>query len=183
MGLNDSKKGFHLEASDYVTRLVVEVQKYFNGNLVRFLIPDEEEMIEGEIYALYKSENGEWCYNIKSNKGIYNDIPQGDIVERISKPVDRRSSFEKFLELMLETYKKKNHDYGNSFTESCDEHGLVAADVRISDKMRRFKSLYRKPDAAKVEESLIDTLLDLANYAVMTASYIKDKEEEDEDEW
>lgn len=75
-------------------------------------------------------------------------------------------TFRKVLDEMLNTYEKKNHDYGNSFSRSYYEFGLIAAVVRMSDKMERLKSLCKKK--AMVDESVRDTLLDLANYAVMT---------------
>lgn len=72
-------------------------------------------------------------------------------------------------------YEAKNHDYGNSFNNSCDRFGIVAAVVRMNDKIERINTLYNKESSAKVSESIVDTLLDLANYAVMTAVYLKNK--------
>lgn len=74
---------------------------------------------------------------------------------------------------MAETYEKKNHDYGDSFGRSLDKRGLMAALVRMEDKMNRLDSLAEKD--AQVNESLADTLTDLANYAIMTASWIRRK--------
>lgn len=76
--------------------------------------------------------------------------------------------FKQLTTQMAETYERKNHDYGDSFGQSIEEFGLVAAAVRMNDKMNRFKSLITK-DAQVADESLRDTLLDLANYAIMTA--------------
>lgn len=76
---------------------------------------------------------------------------------------------------MHDTYIKKNHDYGNSFDKSIDELGIVAAVTRMSDKMERLKSLVKKEAEVK-DESFTDTVLDLANYAVMTAMYLKKHE-------
>ena len=67
---------------------------------------------------------------------------------------------------MRDLHERKNHDYGDSFSKSFKEFGLVAAVWRMSDKMERLKSLCKKE--AKVSESVRDTLIDLANYAVMT---------------
>lgn len=76
---------------------------------------------------------------------------------------------------MHDTYIKKNHDYGNSFDKSIDELGIVAAVTRMSDKMERLKSLVKKEAEVK-DESFLDTVMDLANYAVMTAMYLKKHE-------
>lgn len=64
-------------------------------------------------------------------------------------------------------YKQKNEDYGNSFHNTYMEEGLAMARVRLSDKLERFKRLSRA-DPKVTEESIRDTLLDLANYAIMT---------------
>lgn len=82
--------------------------------------------------------------------------------------------FEAITREMLETYIKKNHDYGDSFTESCDKFGVVAAVVRMNDKINRVNTLYNHAEIAKVNEKIEDTLLDLANYAIMTAMYLRE---------
>lgn len=68
---------------------------------------------------------------------------------------------------MLDTYKAKNADYGDSFSKSYQEFGLTAPVVRMSDKVERLKSL-SKGEAQVKDESIRDTLIDLANYAIMT---------------
>jgi hypothetical protein len=66
-------------------------------------------------------------------------------------------------------YERKNHDYGDSFHETFVEEGMAMARIRLSDKLNRFKKLSR-PDTRQMvnDESVKDTLLDLANYALMT---------------
>ena len=61
----------------------------------------------------------------------------------------------------------KNADYGDSFSSLYKKLGLISAVTRISDKTNRLHSLCTR-DALVKEESVRDTLLDLANYAVMT---------------
>lgn len=81
------------------------------------------------------------------------------------------------------TFCKKNSDYGNSFEESLDKHGIVASIVRMGDKMNRLESL---TDASRTQqvgsESLLDTLEDLSNYAAMTACWLKSVRAEDVEE-
>lgn len=73
---------------------------------------------------------------------------------------------------MIQTYQAKNQDYGNSFEKTLYRFGLVASIIRLSDKMNRIESLSQKK--AKVEsESIEDTLLDLANYAIMTVIWLR----------
>jgi hypothetical protein len=52
-----------------------------------------------------------------------------------------------------------------------DEFGITASVVRMSDKMERLKSLTKKKTQVK-DESVKDTLLDLANYAIMTVMHL-----------
>lgn len=66
-------------------------------------------------------------------------------------------------------YSKKNHDYGDSFHLTYLEEGMAMPRIRLGDKFNRFKTLSRKLESQKVrDESIRDTLLDLANYAIMT---------------
>ena len=77
---------------------------------------------------------------------------------------------------MAQTYEDKNADYGNSFDKSLDEFGLVASLVRMTDKLNRAKQLSKQD--ARVDESMRDTLMDLANYAVMTVLRMETESEE-----
>ena len=72
---------------------------------------------------------------------------------------------------MIQTYQAKNQDYGNSFEKSLYKFGLVASIIRLSDKMNRIESLSQKKARVK-DESIEDTLLDLANYAIMTVIWL-----------
>ena len=76
------------------------------------------------------------------------------------------------LDSMLQTYIKKNHDYGNSFDKSLDEEGLASVRIRIGDKWNRFKQLSKGENVLVKDESIKDTLLDMALYAVMTVNWL-----------
>ena len=65
-------------------------------------------------------------------------------------------------------YARKNHDYGDSFHQTFTEEGLAMARIRLGDKFNRFKTLSRATEKKVTDESIRDTLLDLANYALMT---------------
>lgn len=71
-------------------------------------------------------------------------------------------------EQLNELYAKKNHDYGDSFHQSFLEEGMAMPRIRLGDKFNRFKALTRNGDQQVADESIKDTLLDLANYAIMT---------------
>lgn len=78
----------------------------------------------------------------------------------------------RFRDIALEltrTYLAKNKDYGNSFGRSVEKYGLVAALTRISDKFNRAENLILKRGTCFVkDESLKDTLGDMAAYCIMT---------------
>lgn len=89
-------------------------------------------------------------------------------------------SMENQYKHQLETFKRKNHDYGNSFEKSLDTFGLAAGIVRMNDKFERLLSLTQGDKRSLVaSESLVDTLEDLSNYAAMAACYLKGKKAED----
>lgn len=71
---------------------------------------------------------------------------------------------------MADTYECKNVDYGNSFGISVSKYGLIAALTRISDKFNRIEHIitHSVDDLEVPNETLADTLLDLACYAIMT---------------
>lgn len=68
---------------------------------------------------------------------------------------------------LTETLVAKNADYGSSIDKGIDEFGIVSLAMRISDKYNRLKNLSKQEDFLVKEESLRDTLLDLAGYALM----------------
>ena len=74
-----------------------------------------------------------------------------------------------------ELYERKNHDYGDSFHKTWMEEGIAMARIRLTDKLERFKKLTRAEQRVG-DESVRDTLLDLANYAMMTVMEL-DREE------
>ena len=75
--------------------------------------------------------------------------------------------FKEVTEWMNNVYERKNADYGDSFSKTFEEFGLTSSAIRINDKTERFKKLI-KQEAQVPDEMIKDTLLDLANYAVLT---------------
>lgn len=72
------------------------------------------------------------------------------------------------LDSIHKTYIAKNNDYGNSFSKSFEKYGITCAMVRMEDKWNRLESLVSGKKQMVSDESIKDTLLDLANYAIMT---------------
>lgn len=89
------------------------------------------------------------------------------------------NKIEKHLEICKELnsiYRKKNADYGDSFSKSYKEYGMTMCCIRIEDKLNRLKALAIKGQVKQVnDESIQDTLLDLANYTIMTLIELENK--------
>ena len=76
---------------------------------------------------------------------------------------------------MLDLYEIKNKNYGDSFSKQFQEYGLTSVCIRLEDKLNRLKSLNTQISEAKNgivdidvdDESIKDTLIDLANYSVL----------------
>lgn len=80
---------------------------------------------------------------------------------------------------LLQTFVDKNADYGNSFESSLEEYGLIAALIRMEDKMGRLRTLI-KSEAKVKDESISDTLRDLSNYALMASVWFDNKDFEED---
>ena len=81
--------------------------------------------------------------------------------------------FEAVCSELIDLQKKKNADYGDSFKKSFDEFGLTSPIIRLSDKLNRLKQLNSSNVQQVIDESIEDTLTDLACYAIMTIVELK----------
>lgn len=84
--------------------------------------------------------------------------------------MDKVKMHKSLCEELNKTYENKNHDYGDSFGETFNKLGIISAVTRISDKYNRLVSLCTKTEEEMMvkDESIQDTLLDMANYCMMT---------------
>jgi hypothetical protein len=140
--------------------------------------PESKVVKKGDVVIV----EGENIYNASSHidyqyldtDEIYNILASLKPIEEVNQcqiSTDPTLDFKAIVDKMYDTYKKKNHDYGNSFDQSLDKFGIIASLVRLGDKMNRIESLCSKQQQVK-DESIKDTLLDLANYAVMTLMWL-----------
>lgn len=72
-------------------------------------------------------------------------------------------------------YLPKNAAYGDSFHKLYSDLGIISAVTQISHKYNRLVNLAkeRNTDTIAGDESITDTLLDLANYCILTAMEIE----------
>ncbi len=92
-------------------------------------------------------------------------------------PEEKVHRFRSITDRMVELYENKNFLYGDSFARTYEKYGPVAAMVRMTDKMNRLDAMLNAPQADDLGESIMDTLTDLANYAVMTMIAIEENGE------
>lgn len=83
----------------------------------------------------------------------------------------------KILDEMADTFSKKNSDYGNAFEEILDDFGASYAVGRLKEKLKRLTQLVVSNKQEVRDESIEDTLLDMANYAVLTIMWLQKQKE------
>lgn len=84
---------------------------------------------------------------------------------------DNISKHEQVCKELNDLYQRKNHDYGDSFHTTFIKWGFPMAAIRLEDKLMRFETLIRTEQKVN-DESIRDTLIDLANYSIMTVMEI-----------
>ena len=105
---------------------------------------------------------------------IFSDFKETPIKKESEK--SDADCFKEITDKMSDTYKRKNHDYGNAFSEMYDELGINYGYGKIREKVNRIKTL-KDNEAQVANEPLEDALLDCANYCILTLmEYQKRKE-------
>ena len=94
-----------------------------------------------------------------------------------AEPVDNVTRMQELAAQIAETYRRKNADYGDSFGISVRKYGIIAALTRMSDKWNRLENLILNREKGNVgyvaDESVLDTLCDMATYCLMTVMEIE----------
>ena len=93
-------------------------------------------------------------------------------------PMNESNPFKDYTNHLAETLQEKNKAYGDSFTKSVDKYGLSVIGVRLSDKYNRIEHLITHNELKENDESLEDTLLDMAGYSILGLKYLKEHENE-----
>jgi hypothetical protein len=69
---------------------------------------------------------------------------------------------------MIDQFEAKNEAYGDSFGKQFQKYGPISALVRMNDKFSRVESLLTGTENKVKDESVEDTLIDMATYCLMT---------------
>ncbi|MDB6265119.1 nucleotide modification associated domain-containing protein [Lactobacillus amylovorus] len=86
--------------------------------------------------------------------------------------------FLKYTNNLADILQSKNVAYGDSFTKSVDKYGLSVIGARLSDKYNRIEHLITHHELKENDESLEDTLLDMAGYAILGLKYLEEHKNE-----
>lgn len=127
------------------------------------------------IYTFFENE---WNF-----KNVYENLDPNQ-VDKLQSLVNeyrnqfRGNPFKEFTDQLAETLQEKNDAYGDSFTKSVDEDGLLVLKIRLGDKLNRVSSLIKKGELKENDESLEDTLLDLAGYSILGLKYLEEHKDE-----
>ena len=88
------------------------------------------------------------------------------------------NKFSEYTNHLADVLNQKNQAYGDSFTKSVDKYGLSVIGVRLSDKYNRIEHLITHHELKENDESLEDTLLDMAGYSILGLKYLEEHENE-----
>lgn len=113
----------------------------------------------------YSSTECERCWNREVPCPSTEAVP-GEYVMGEDAMNEKVKYFREMTTKMDDVYAAKNHDYGDSFSKLRQRYPISIL-IRLADKLNRLETLMLGADAKVKEESIDDTLLDLANYAVM----------------
>lgn len=102
------------------------------------------------------------------------EMPDSD--PTLANPTSNTTLHQSILDELHQLYIRKNHDYGDSFHTTFEEEGWAMVRIRLGDKFRRLQSLSRGKAQMVNDESLRDTLVDLANYAILAVMEIDRKD-------
>ena len=87
--------------------------------------------------------------------------------------MDNVTRFKQIVSEMVDTYERKNSDYNNSFETTLDKWGVNIGLARIDDKFNRITALLSSVDQKVNDESIEDTLKDMATYTIMLLMWLK----------
>lgn len=115
---------------------------------------DNDFLIDSKIQSLLHEDRGGWdCTKIETDTTV--------------------TAFKAVIDKLFATFVRKNHDYGNAFSEIYNELGINYAYGKIREKANRIKVLKDKDPMVK-NEPLEDALLDCANYCILAyIEYVK----------
>lgn len=164
------------------------IEKYYVREHMKRLKPEEREHYEKlfttENHGRKVPDNGDAAYQGYKKYGRMpreEKTPELIIDEQCNKNVSQptnkdlpfpgditKYSYSNILRRMDDTHTRKNNDYGDAAYQGYKKYGPAYFLVQLHNKLTRLESLTVNNKTQQVkDESIDDTLLDMANYAVM----------------
>ena len=125
-----------------------------------FRLSTEDVIGRGEILEKFSRVSKKECFMSRKHSPDFLDF-------LMMSSTGDAETFHAITNKMCNTFKVKNHDYGDSFHKLFEECGMTYAYGHMAEKLERINSL-RKNEAKVKGESMKDSLYDLANYAILT---------------
>lgn len=155
-----------------VIRPQTDVDKYNTA-------PDGEQQ-EGLLKEYAKDKKREEIRQVMS-RCILNDPEEQEIKDMLHLKETKKDNdavvpgdFDGICQDLMALHARKNKDYGNAADASYRDFGLISYVIRLNDKMNRLKSLTKPGVEQEVKsESIEDTLMDLAAYAIMAIESLR----------
>ena len=177
-----------IEEGKYLTKDIIDCKMF--EELTGLLKPQEIKNVKVEDEKnckdcdyFVKSSLGNYCdfygillniihgcneLQLKKHKEGIKDIKTKTIENDLVNPF--MEVYERMVTDTMELCKKKNKDYGSSVQNTFEKFGDVSYLVRITDKYNRICSLLENGKSEVRDESITDTIVDLANYCFLWAS-------------
>lgn len=157
-----------------------DIQKYNEANCLKY-IPDRLNDLNKLLNEYYKGRKEILARDSEAKKVGQTAKEFGDTLKEFNSKVASSNHdvnpFKKYTDKLAETLLEKNTAYGDSFSQSVDDYGLKVIGIRLSDKYNRIKHLVNAGSLKENDESLEDTLLDTAGYAILALKYLKEHKE------
>lgn len=134
-----------------------KTKEYNLSNCDKYLSNDMEDI--ADLIDEYNYENNNQTIDLREYTP---GLPKSD------------NPFKKYTDHLAETLQAKNAAYGDSFAQSVDDYGLKVIGIRLSDKYNRIKHLVNNSELKENDESLEDTLLDMAGYSILALKYLEE---------
>ena len=181
----DTKENKYFEWYDFFSgNILVEI--YNNKELKDFELNFEKYSLIFEEQFKHKVKK---CIMFKNTKefpafifsGIYDDNNPVYLLKDFKKEVkwcdymikleenkktNKLEVFKSITDKMYKTYESKNNDYGDSFTKVRNKYPNSIV-IRLNDKLNRLESLMNGNKQMVSDESIDDTLIDMATYSIM----------------
>ena len=129
-----------------------------------------DDMFEEDIRTVKTNDGKGFCLIPKSEMTINKEkVLSADTIK-----LNNNSDFNTICCELSELHYKKNNDYGNAFSDIYKKFGMIYPIIHMEEKLKRIESI-RKGNNEVKGETYVDSLKDLASYAIMTLIEIENE--------